>query len=111
MIKACFYNLDNGMIEGFKLTGHADYDDIGLDIICSAVTSNAIAVINSLERIVKSEFERVSADEGIIECFVTMDSLRDSQLLFEHLKLALTSIEQEYPDNIKILEVGGDSKC
>ena len=101
----------NDKLKGFEIKGHAEYDDIGLDIVCAAVTSNAIAVINSLEELVKVEFESVTADAGIIECSVSDRYINDSQLLLKHLKLALNSISEDYPENIKILKAGGDSKC
>ncbi|WP_334306768.1 ribosomal-processing cysteine protease Prp, partial [Romboutsia ilealis] len=46
------------------LKGHADFAEIGYDIVCSAVTSNAIAVINSLDKLVKVEFDTVIGKEG-----------------------------------------------
>lgn len=100
-----------GLIKGFCLSDHAEYDEYGMDIVCSAVTSNSIAVINSLEELVKVEFEKVEANEGIIECLVEDSFLETSQLLFKHLKLALEVIASDYPDNIKIMRAGGDSKC
>ena len=53
MIKVKYYYDDDFSIRGFCLKGHADYAEIGYDIVCSAVTSNAIAVINSLDKLVK----------------------------------------------------------
>ena len=59
MIKGKYYYDDDFSIKGFCLRGHADYAEIGYDIVCSAVTSNAIAVIISLDKLVKVEFEKV----------------------------------------------------
>ena len=49
MIKVKYYYDDDFSIRGFCLKGHADYAEIGYDIVCSAVTSNEIAVIKSLD--------------------------------------------------------------
>ena len=59
MIKVKYYHNDDFMLKGFCLKGHADYAEIGYDIVCAAVTSNAVAVINSLSTLQKVEFETV----------------------------------------------------
>ena len=92
MIKVKYYYDDDFSIRGFCLKGHA------------AVTSNAIAVINSLDKLVKVEFEKVIGKEGHIECIVKDGYLEDSKLLLNHFQLAIEEIKREYPKNIKILK-------
>ncbi|MGO0807405.1 hypothetical protein ACTPEF_26690, partial [Clostridioides difficile] len=43
-----------------------------------AVTSNAIAVINSLDKLKKIEFEKVVGEEGHIECIVKDTHVKDA---------------------------------
>ncbi|WAW14313.1 ribosomal-processing cysteine protease Prp [Peptostreptococcus equinus] len=104
MIKVDFYYNSEFKIKGFELRGHANYEEFGYDIVCASVTSNSIAVINSLENLQKVNFEKVLANEGHILCKVADEDLEKSQLLLEHLKLALVEISREYPKNIKIFE-------
>lgn len=105
MIKVKYYYNDEFCYKGFCLNGHAEYAEIGYDIVCSAVTSNAIAVINSLDKLAKVEFEKVVGKEGHIECIVKDTHLNDkSQLLLNHFQLAIEEIKREYPKNIKILK-------
>ena len=104
MIKIKYHYTDDFRRKGFTIKGHADYAPIGQDIVCSAVTSNAIAVINSLDKLVKVEFEKVVGQEGHIECIVKDKHLNDSQLLLNHFQLAIEGIKREYPKNIKILK-------
>ena len=104
MIKVKYYYDDDFSLKGFCLKGHADFAEIGYDIVCSAVTSNAIAVINSLDKLVKVEFESVIGQEGHIECIVKDIHLERSQLLLNHFQLAIDGIKREYPKNIKILK-------
>lgn len=104
MIKVTFYYNDDFKIKGFELKGHADYNEFGYDIVCSAVTSNSIAVINSLVSLQKISFKEVNASEGHILCFVEDNDIEKSQLLMQHLRLALEEISREYPKNIKIFE-------
>lgn len=104
MIKVKYYYNDDFSIKGFCLKGHADYAEIGYDIVCSAVTSNAIAVINSLDKLQKVEFDKVIGQEGHIECIVKDKFLNDAKLLLDHFQLAIEGIKREYPKNIKILK-------
>lgn len=104
MIKVKYYYNDDFMLKGFCLKGHADYAEIGYDIVCAAVTSNAIAVINSLNKLVKVEFDKVLGQEGHIECLVKDNDMEKSQLLLNHFQLAIEEIKREYPKNIKILK-------
>lgn len=104
MIKVKYYYDDEFSLKGFCLKGHADFAEIGYDIVCSAVTSNAIAVINSLDKLVKAEFDTVVGKEGHIECIIKDSSIDKSQLLLNHFQLAIEKIKREYPKNIKILK-------
>lgn len=103
MIKVKFFYKDD-MISGFELKGHAGYADHGSDIVCSAATSNSISVINSLEVLLDVNFDRVVADEGLILLQISEKDIEKSQLLLEHLKLALGEVSKEYPKYIKISE-------
>ena len=67
MIKVNYYYNDDFLLKGFCLKGHADYAEIGYDIVCSAVTSNAVAVINSLDKLQKVEFEKIELWETITD--------------------------------------------
>lgn len=104
MIKVKYYYDDEFSLKGFCLKGHADFAEIGYDIVCSAVTSNAIAVINSLNKLVKVEFDKVIGKEGHIECIINDFYIDRSQLLLNHFQLAIEEIKREYPKNIKILK-------
>ena len=53
MIKIKYHYTDDFRRKGFTIKGHADYAPIGQDIVCSAVTSNAIGIINSLDTLAK----------------------------------------------------------
>ena len=105
MIKIKYHYTDAFRLKGFTLKGHAEYAEYGYDIVCSAVTSNAIGVDNSLNLLAKVEFESEIGQEGLIECIVKEDCLNDkTDLLFEHFKLTMEMIKGQYPKNIKILK-------
>lgn len=105
MIKIKYHYTDDFRRKGFTIKGHADFAPIGQDIVCSAVTSNSIGVINSLDILAKVKFDSVIGQEGFIECLVKEDCLNEqSDLLLEHFELTMKSIQKDYPNNIKILK-------
>jgi len=97
MIKIKYHYTDDFRLKGFTLKGHAEYAEYGYDIVCSAVTSNAIGVDNSLNLLAKVEFESEIGQEGMIECIVKESCGNDKRTISEKYK------------NLK--KVGGDSKC
>ena len=103
MIKIKYHYTDDFRRKGFTIKGHAA--PIGQDIVCAAVTSNSIGIINSLDAIVKVKFDSVIGQEGFIECLVNEESLNEkTDLLLEHFELTMKSIKKDYPNNIKILK-------
>ena len=105
MIKVKYHYTDDFRLKGFTLKGHADYAEHGYDIVCSAVTSNAIGVDNSLNLLAKVKFESEIGQAGFIECIVREDCLDEkTDLLLEHFKLTIEMIKGQYPKNIKILK-------
>ena len=105
MIKVKYHYTDDFKLKGFTLKGHADYAESVYDIVCAAVTSNAIGVDNSLNLLAKVEFESEIGQEGFIECIVKDECLNEkTDLLLEHFKLTIEMIKGQYPKNIKILK-------
>jgi hypothetical protein len=101
MIKAVFWR-EPKHITKFKINGHADYADYGQDIVCSAVSALAIAIINGMTEIVKAPVDCVIS-EGNIDCDLEKTRLDEKvQVLAQTLLLGLEEIQVIYPDSIKI---------
>ena len=49
MITISIYKNAEGIYNGFKVLGHAGFDDKGKDIVCAAVSVLVINTINSIE--------------------------------------------------------------
>ncbi len=56
MIKVKYFYNEDFQLKGFSVKGHAEYAEYGRDIVCAAVTTHAIARINSLDVLQKVEF-------------------------------------------------------
>ena len=94
-------------VQEVSISGNAHYDDYGKDIVCAAVSSVSINIINAAEALLNIPLETEERD-GTILCRVP--ELREAkknehvQLLMETLVYSLKSIAEEYPSFVLIRE-------
>ncbi len=94
-------NYKDDFIKGFKVTGHANYDDYGKDIVCASVSSIVITSINMALRLDESSV-KVANKSGLIEAEV----LKQNEIInkvFVNMIDMLKELENDYSKNIKIL--------
>lgn len=94
-------NYKDDFIKGFKVTGHANYDDYGKDIVCASVSSIVITSINMALRLDESSV-KVTDKSGLIEAKV----LKQNEIInkvFVNMIDMLKELENDYSKNIKIL--------
>ena len=95
-----------GETYGFTCTGHADYDEYGRDIVCSAVSAITQTCILGLTKVVKIDAGISVDDDNGIVCILDRDTdkarLQQAQLLFDTLVQGLSSIESAYPNTLNI---------
>ncbi|MGX7106742.1 ribosomal-processing cysteine protease Prp [Hutsoniella sourekii] len=101
------FNLPD-QIQKVTVTGHAGYADAGYDIVCAAVSSQVISVENSLQHILHYPVQvQVNESEGGYLSIQLDDShsknqTQASQLLMQHLHLALSVIAESYPEFVQV---------
>lgn len=81
------------------ISGHANYDEHGKDIVCSAVSSTVITTINAILSIDKNSIE-VNDNNPL-----TIKILKHSEVvdkLIKNMINLLTELQEEYKDNIDI---------
>lgn len=84
----------------FNIKGHAGYAEHGEDIVCSAVTSSVMTILNGI-----TECANIPADISVSDNEIVLNlAKRDktAELFLSALKLQLDYIAEEYPANIKI---------
>lgn len=98
----CAYNKTNKDINFINISGHANFDEPGSDIVCAAVSMLCFGIGNSLLKNFK-EFELSILDNE----FVFYDNIKnkDTQLLLDTLLDGLYMVEDQYSEFIKIEEV------
>ena len=83
--------------KGIEIKGHAGYAEYGQDIICSAVSSLALNMANSVEEFTDDHFEGSVSDDGGYFSFSFPDQISpESQLLMKSLILGLQNIQRDY---------------
>lgn len=108
MIKIRFTLRDNQQIKRVLITGHAAYADHGEDIVCAAVSSQAISVENSLDQILQIPMDvEVNERQGGYLSLTLPEidqpaKMEQAQLLLQHLNLAFEVLAENYPEYIQI---------
>ena len=99
MILVKTYKKDDNL-EKITITGHANYQEYGKDIVCAAVSSMAICTINAIYAF---ENNSISIEEktGFLEIIILKQD-KVTITLLESLIRCLKDLEQDYPTNIKI---------
>jgi len=105
MIKITIYQNAESKCIGFCSEGHAEYEELGQDIVCAAVSILVINTINSIETFTGDEFILDSDESGFVEYHIKGDPSKETSLLLDSMILGLTSMEgnEDYRDYIDII--------
>ena len=79
--------------------GHANYDEYGKDIVCSAVSSTIITTVNGILSIDKDSLEVIEDNALTIKILKHNDVI---DKLINNMINLLTELQTEYKDNIDI---------
>ena len=92
---------NNNYYKRIIITGHANYDDFGKDIVCAAVSSTVITSVNSCLAI---DNESISYED---KNGLDIKVLKDDEVTTKIINVMITNLyelEKAYPKNIKIKE-------
>lgn len=93
------YNGD--FIKRVKISGHANYDEHGKDIVCASVSSISITSINLAMKYNASSVS-VRQDEGLIDVNILIED-EVINLIFSNLKDMLEELSKDYKKYVKII--------
>lgn len=91
---------EKGQINQVTLQGHAEYDHIGKDIVCAAVSATYLCTVNAIFSIASQSIHVVKKEEKQILQIVTHDDIVDKLIM--NMMNCLSSLEKQYPKNIKL---------
>lgn len=94
-------NYDSSYVKNFKVTGHANYDTHGKDIVCASVSTLVIASINLALKL-NEKSVKVVQKEGLIDAEILE---RDEVInkVFLNMIDMLKELEETYKNNVKII--------
>ena len=95
MIKIEFFSGINGLC-GFEASGH-----VGENVVCAFVSSACLMTANTVTEILKLDADTQS-DDGYLKLMI-LENSAPAQDILNGLKLHLTELEKDYPDNIKVI--------
>lgn len=102
--------IENNKIKAFEVLGHSGFALSGEDIVCSAISSAVGLTHCTLETVLNISLT-TEVDDDKARIFVSLpNNLENEQFIkaqtaLNALKLHFTSLMEDYPKNIKVLEV------
>ena len=93
-------NYKDNYIKQITLEGHANYSDYGTDIVCAAVSATYLCTINGIFSVKDDSIEVFSVNnKEVVEVLIQDTTINK---LLENMIRCLKSLEEKYPNNIKI---------
>ena len=86
-------------IVGFEIEGHANYDEYGKDLVCSAVTILAYSCVNSLDKY--TDDVNFSDDEITMTVSISSPN-RDTDVIFDYFKTGIETLLGNYSSYVKL---------
>ena len=93
-------NYQDNYIKQITLKGHANYNEYGTDIVCAAVSATYLCTINGILSLKDNSIEVLSEKDTQIVNILLIDDTTNKFL--ENMIRCLKSLEEKYPNNIKI---------
>lgn len=91
----------NDKLLSISISGHANYEEYGKDIVCASVSSLVISTINNIISIDNDSINVIKNDNNIL-----INDIKDSyisNILLNNMIKYLEEITIKYPKNIKIV--------
>lgn len=101
MIDIIIYK-SNGMVTGYRVSGHAKADEYGKDIVCASVSVLAINTANSLESFTKDVITSTVDASGLIDLKIDKPLSEVSQILLKSFELGIQDIYDNYSSYINL---------
>jgi hypothetical protein len=93
------------LIVGFDISGHANFDDYGKDIVCAAVSVLAQTTITSIDQLTNLEEFEYKIDSGHTFIRIKPKNINGSaQILLKSFEIGVMGIKQSYNNYINIIQ-------
>jgi uncharacterized protein YsxB (DUF464 family) len=106
MIEINIIRASNQLLNSVTISGHAEYDEPGKDIVCAGVSAVTFGAANAVEELcgiaLHVEQEKSGFLRFVIPTAIDGDKLEKVHFLMEGMLVSLRTIERSYSDFIKI---------
>ena len=102
-----FFNRD-GRITGFSVSGHSGYGEEGSDVVCAAVSTAVTFAEVTINDVLGAQAKtKVNQDEARVTLKLPASCEEEDaiQAVLTGMMLTLSSLRDDYPDHIEVLEV------
>ena len=105
MLTVTFSKNSDGQYYEVRIEGHAEYADMGQDIVCAGISVLFINTATSIEKLTSDEVDLWQDEETEISGFRIISSKisDESVLLMDSLILGLNGIADEYGDKYIVI--------
>lgn len=94
---------DDGLVYAFTMSGHADFDEYGKDIVCAGASAVVFGAANAVINMTKSEpMINMNEENGLFHFEVDDPDVEKLQIILESMIISLKTIEDEYGEYINI---------
>lgn len=110
MIRITIYKDKNNYIKRYSVSGHANYDEHGRDIVCAAVSVLTQTTLLSINRVAKIEedqiFYSINQKSGYLDVEIlddiSVEEFKNAQIILMSLVVGLESVIDSYPDYVTL---------
>ena len=104
MIKVTFFR-KGGLIEAFKIEGHAETAEYGEDLVCAAVSGISQSVLLGLQVHLQKEMDwSIDEKDGRMKMKLLSEIDQETEAVLQAMLLGLREISREHPKAIQIFE-------
>ena len=93
--------------KSLKCAGHADYDEYGKDVVCSAVSMLVINTVNGIEKLTDTVLKVTNSNskDGMLEVVFPNETGKDATLLIDSMILGIKNVIKQYGDGFVSLKI------
>ena len=102
-----FFNQD-GRISGFSVSGHSGYGEESTDVVCAAISAAVTFAEATINDVLGAQAKtKVNQEEARVTLKLPASCEEEDavQAVLTGMMLTLTSLRDDYPDHIEVLEV------
>ena len=100
MIRVSF-RTRQGVLCGYRITGHAGAGSAGEDIVCAAVSSAAYMTANTITDILSLPAD-IAVEDGLMDLTVTGD-VTACQALLSGFRMHIEALQDQYPKRVHLM--------